>query len=501
MRTDFSGRSGFRWIQQFTGWGAILALAVGCGPRPVGDTDSAKAEPTAAAAESAAASGPKHPATVYTLVWNDEFDAPALNESEWDYRTSTRWDHATKKPVSICLPRNVSVTNGMLRIQMKVENHEGIPNTAGGIITKTRYKYGYYEVSAKMDAEDRGWHEAFWSAFGGNWPWPKDVKKQRWFEMDAFEHYSGAGRHSFSYGLIEHQPVNRSVSREILTTDIDLGATFNRYGMEYTPDYFAFYFNDVLLHVTDISSVGHADMVLWLSAVSTALGNAKGDGECFFDYLRCYAIDHASPAYGERKVKMLARMRSDEVRVDAGAVSKGTDLWIRAASFVEPGPWTRESDRGATHLADGVLERFPASAVLAGRQGVRGKSPWTNMTARTMVRVPESGTWRVWVRSRDFETNNPAARYFHVAVNETLLEPKMGTHKKEGLEWQLAGTVELAAGPVSIELVDTSGFWARAEGLLLTTDPGYTPQGPGNRENAAHFMDAAAFRSAGGEGD
>ncbi len=435
--------------------------------------------------------GPEHPAQVFALVWRDEFDGAALDEAVWEYRTSTRYDSGSRKPVSVCLPRNVSLEGGHLTIRMKVEDHHGVPNTAGGVITRQRYKYGYYEVSARMDGRDQGWHEAFWSAIGGNWPWPKEVGGKPWFEMDAFEHFAHAGSNTYSYGLIEWSPRKGSVSRETLETDLDLGASFNRYGMEYAPDYFAFYFNDVLLQVTDISRVGHADMRLWLSAVSVRSGDVKGDGVCAFDYLRCYAIDPASDAYLRRRGAMLERMRRDAADADAGAASRGTDLWIDACRFAEPGAWTVEVSPGRTRLVGGRLERSPGSTVLRGREGARGVAAWSAKVARTQVTVPQRGRWHVWVRAKDFAADAQGRRFFQVAVNGRLFEQRLGTHGGEGFAWQRAGELDLEAGRVSLELVDSSGFWARAERLLLTTDAAYVPSGPGNSENVTHGMDAA----------
>jgi len=429
---------------------------------------------------------PAHPAKVYALTWSDEFDGAALDEKEWEYRTSTRYDSSTRQAVSVCLPRNVSLEKGALTIRMRVEDHNGVPNTAGGVITRRRHKYGYYEVSAKMDGRDRGWHEAFWSAIGGNWPWPKETVGKPWFEMDAFEHFAGAGSNTYSYGLIEWVPRKSNVSRETLETDLDLGASFNRYGMEYAPDYFAFYFNDALLQVVDISQVGHADMRLWLSAVSVRSGDVKGDGECRFDYLRCYAIDPASDVYLRRREGMLERMRRDAAVFDLSAVSSGADLWIDAWRFAEPGAWTVEVTPGRVRLTGGKLERLPGVKVLRGRAGTRGGAGWQDKTARTVVEVPQRGRWHVWARGRDFIENEPGRRFFQVAVNGTLLSSRLGTHGTEGFAWQRAGEVELGAGPVLIELVDSSGFWARAERLLLTTDASYVPSGIGNRENVTH---------------
>ncbi|NQU41978.1 family 16 glycosylhydrolase [bacterium] len=443
---------------------------------------------------------PLYPTEVYHLIWNDEFDGPALDETEWDHRSKhypVKVDKEAGKPVCLQLPRNAFIEDGKLKIRMKVEDYDGIPNTAGGIITKRRYKYGYYEVSAKMDEVDHGWHEAFWSALGGNGLSPEAKANTRWFEMDGFEHYSDCGPHSFSYGLIEWKPARRSLTREMLETDVNVNTTFNRYGMEYAPDYFAFYFNDALLQVADISDTGHADMTLWLTAVSTRLGNVKGDGECFFDYLRCYAIDYDSADYEKRKERMQARMKSDGAALDPTAKSDGVDLWIEAEHFADTGGWKSEQGRGTSRLYEGKLERLPAPRILHGQTAQQPESvSWEEKTARTMVEIPEGGTWQVWVRGQDFEKTAPGSRYFNVAVNGKYFEPRMGTHGKEGLDWQLAGKLELEPGLASIEIIDTSLYWARADKILLTTDGDYVPEGPGNAENVKHTMDEKVFRLA-----
>ena len=89
----------------------------------------------------------------YQLIWHDEFDGDAVNTVEWNYRKGERF-WSTQRP------ENVSVADGKLRLTLKKEKFGASEYTAGGLISKREFKFGYYETRLKMP-RGKGWHTSF----------------------------------------------------------------------------------------------------------------------------------------------------------------------------------------------------------------------------------------------------------------------------------------------------------------------------------------------------
>ncbi len=103
----------------------------------------------------------------YELAWNDEFDGLSLNTEKWAYRTDNKHQSIQRK-------ENVSIKDGALVLDLVVfdELVEGKDASGAGIVSTKRFKYGYYEVRAKLGdgidddndgKTDEGWHHSFWA--------------------------------------------------------------------------------------------------------------------------------------------------------------------------------------------------------------------------------------------------------------------------------------------------------------------------------------------------
>ena len=88
--------------------------------------------------------------------------------------------------------------------------------------------------------------------------------------------------------------------------------------------------------------------------------------------------------------------------------------------------------------------------------------------------VPTSGTYRVWVRTRNWADDAPGR--FTVLVNGQALEKTFGASASEWT-WEDGGPVKLSAGSVTVELHDLTGFDGRCAGVVLAQEDEY-PQGP-----------------------
>ncbi|WP_181592949.1 S-layer homology domain-containing protein [Paenibacillus sp. YN15] len=91
------------------------------------------------------------------------------------------------------------------------------------------------------------------------------------------------------------------------------------------------------------------------------------------------------------------------------------------------------------------------------------------------VNVESAGQYKLWVRDRDFATNQPGTRTFHVGVDGARADKKFGAHGQEGFRWTEVGVYTLEAGVHELSLIDTSAFYARCEGFFLTKDLSLVP--------------------------
>lgn len=107
--------------------------------------------------------------------------------------------------------------------------------------------------------------------------------------------------------------------------------------------------------------------------------------------------------------------------------------------------------------------------------------------ARTMVRLPGPGLYRVWVRTRDWAApwNAPESPgRFQLLLDGKALEPVFGT---EGADWhwQNGGETDIPQAQISLALHDLTGFEGRCDALLLTQDLDFIP--PAEKQALADF--------------
>ena len=97
--------------------------------------------------------------------------------------------------------------------------------------------------------------------------------------------------------------------------------------------------------------------------------------------------------------------------------------------------------------------------------------------AQGVLRVKETGSYRVWVRTKDWvapwKASGTPGR-FQLLINGMPLTTEFGT---EGAEWhwQAGGTVNLKTGDATVALHDLTGFDGRCDAILFSNDPSFTP--------------------------
>jgi lysophospholipase L1-like esterase len=220
----------------------------------------------------------------YRLVWADEFDGVRLDESRWLYRTGERY-------WSTQLPANVAVRDGHLWLECKKEKAGKSDYTAGGVISKRVFRYGYYEARFKVPPTS-GWHTSFWMMHHKDADPKAHIGSRQ--EIDVCENDSVTlGR----YGANLHEWLPKHLGRghrNIRTPD--LAADFHIWGCEFTPEKITYYFDGRIVLVNDATTIpDHGDMSIWLTTIASPLGNTRAVDEsrlpvyAVYDYVRFYA--------------------------------------------------------------------------------------------------------------------------------------------------------------------------------------------------------------------
>jgi len=151
-------------------------------------------------------------------------------------------------------------------------------------------------------------------------------------------------------------------------------------------------------------------------------------------------------------------------------------LLVEAESFDDLGGWML--DQQAT-------DQMGSPYLLAHGFGV----PVRNATSTVVF--PQAGTYRVWVRTRNWVAtwNVPdAPGKFQLLVDGEPLAPTFGT-KGARWDWQDGGTIEVEKRDVQIALHDLTGFEGRCDAIVFSSDMRFTPPNEG-REMAAFRREA-----------
>ncbi len=162
---------------------------------------------------------------------------------------------------------------------------------------------------------------------------------------------------------------------------------------------------------------------------------------------------------------------SQTVFIKAKEVKNG--IYIGGTSYNDYGTWSVSgiNTDGSVYLVGTTPDaREDGQSTTLADADASGNKP-----AIANFNLDKDGTYKLWVYGRDFATNQQGTRFFNVAVNGKMDEKTFGQHGGEGFKWEEAGVYELKAGKNSIEVHDTSGFYARVAGILLTEDLTFTP--------------------------
>ena len=144
----------------------------------------------------------------------------------------------------------------------------------------------------------------------------------------------------------------------------------------------------------------------------------------------------------------------------AGAADGAQVLWFEAEAFNATGQWSNDSQHcdlmGSPYLLATGVGRPVADAT-------------------TTAKIPAAGTYRLWVRCRDWLPSHSPGR-FQVALGGKASEVTFGQAETDQWQWVDGGSFDLAPGNLEVRLHDLTGWWGRCDAIVLAT-AGFTPSG------------------------
>jgi hypothetical protein len=143
----------------------------------------------------------------------------------------------------------------------------------------------------------------------------------------------------------------------------------------------------------------------------------------------------------------------------SSAIWAGPIVWVEAEQFAQIGGWVNDPQfvdvMGSPYLLAHGLGKPVADAV-------------------TEIDVPQAGSYRLWVRSKDWlPTHSPGK--FQVFVGGKCSPVTLGTASNDRWQWVDGGVFDLAAGKTELRLHDLTGWWGRCDALVLAGDQSFKP--------------------------
>ena len=245
----------------------------------------------------------------YQLVWADEFNEDGIpNPENWTYEHGLMRNYEAQW----YQPDNATCTNGMLVIEgrrERVPNTNHVPGstdwktkwpmaeyTSACLITKGlhSWKYGRFEMRAKIDVRPGLW-PAFWT-LGVEGQWPDNG------EIDIMEYYKGKLLANAFWGSgTKFKPRKNSSTKTIDSFgDPDWANKFHIWRMDWSKDSIKLYVDDQLLNKINIkdssnppgSSIEHPFRQPHYILGNLAIGGGAGGDPSATEFPSRYEIDY-----------------------------------------------------------------------------------------------------------------------------------------------------------------------------------------------------------------
>jgi len=174
------------------------------------------------------------------LVWSEEFGERSLDQRHWSFETSHNkqgWFNGERQYYSANRFQNLRLSDGRLIIQARTEKLSaaaypdwgGQSYTSARIISKPAWRYGFFEVRAKLPCA-RGMWPAIWMLPKNMQHWPDDgeidIMEQVGAEPNIIYATLHSGRYNHTLGT------QRGAHRAVPTSC----TAFHRYQLDWRPD-------------------------------------------------------------------------------------------------------------------------------------------------------------------------------------------------------------------------------------------------------------------------
>ena len=183
----------------------------------------------------------------YALVWSDEFNGTALDESVWTIQIGGNGWGNNEKQYYTDRSDNLRVQNGCLEIEARKEQYGNNEYTSARIMSKGKKTFAYGKMESRIKFPGgKGTWPAFWMmGNSGNWP--------NCGEIDIMEHVgSQDARASFAVHTVMKNGTKGNNWSRTQWFDYPLSADFHVYAIEWAQeendgkDVIRFYVDDVL---------------------------------------------------------------------------------------------------------------------------------------------------------------------------------------------------------------------------------------------------------------
>ncbi len=235
-------------------------------------------------AQAPSAQAPSAPAAGlpgWTLTFDDEFNAPALNGSKW---TATNEASPINGELQYYLPDDVTVQDGFLRIKSERRDFGDRHYTSGEVrsLHKFAQRYGRFEFRARLANTPGSWAAAYLLPESDAWPPEINVFEYLGRQPDTIHmtmHSIDAdGRHLGDHGVLVGDPK-------------DWSGNWHVYAIEWEPDALRFYIDGVLQRAVT-KNVPDEPMYLRLNTAIGGWGESPDTGNWpqnyDLDYVRVY---------------------------------------------------------------------------------------------------------------------------------------------------------------------------------------------------------------------